>query len=160
MYRYRKLSVLLLLGFVLAVGNVPFTHAVEGHGRVRLAHFVFNAPAVDMLVDSTPMATNVTPSEISGYGNLPSGTHQISVQSSNGASGVMVTASLSINVEADRDYAIALIGQTPDSSLHLLVIDETAALNGLDTVNEGAVFVFHNLQGVPAIDLSYDDTSL
>ncbi len=65
---------LVLVALSLA-GSPQQAVAQSGSARVRIAHASLDLPAVDVFVDGKQLLTNVAPSMIGDYVEVPAGSH-------------------------------------------------------------------------------------
>ncbi len=146
----------------LLLFGVRVTAAQTESAQLRVGHYVFDAPAVNLYVngeivtgtDGTPMlyGSMTLPPQ---YVDLAAGTSTFAVT----AEGEPLTAALvgeqEFTLEAGHRYMLAVLGNTALADLHVTLIDETTALAEHD-INLSAVTIFiNNLAGVPALDFVF-----
>lgn len=152
----------LVVMLLLCILDVPAA-AAQYTTHVRFGHFVFNGPQVNIFVDKdiyndeakAPYGLNAT--ELSRtYMELSSGIeHTFTVVEAGQAIDVPLFEPQKFTLEAAHNYTLAIMGNVKAKDLHLVLMDETAAIKANDPKVSAISFVFNNLYGVPGVDLYF-----
>jgi hypothetical protein len=126
--------------------------------RLRLAHFVFGGPNVDLFVNGTlvingPLAlTNLPAGYITGIVYLSPGTYHVAVVPTGKGIAQALLGPLDVPLAAGHRYTLAMIGQLKDKSVKSLLIDETAAELKIGAAPTDSVrIIVNNLAGPSGI---------
>lgn len=149
------LGILMLLNFlsVQAQGS-----PIEGMARLRVAHYVLDAPALTVTVDDNILTEGTL--EFRGtaaHVDVTAGEATIRFQHGNEvlAAGIVV-------LETNQDYTAALIGQVADSSVQVVLIPETELVAKVrDLANPASYAVLlHGISNGPTVDFTLDGNML
>jgi hypothetical protein len=116
--------------------------------RVRVMHASPDAPAVDVLVDSSPAFTNLEFPDITDYATLPYGTYNVTVVPA-GATSPGVIGPVDLNFMNDTDYTVMAVN-TLASIEPLILMD----MNGPISTNKAWVRFVHASPDAPAVDIA------
>jgi hypothetical protein len=146
--RFRALAAL-ALGGALFLGTVMPAAAAD-QAMVRAAHFIPDAPAVDILVNGDVVLEDVPFKAVSDYLMVDAGTYKISVNQAGTATELLT---IDATVEAGKAYTVAAIGtldaaDTQDPRLTAYVDDPVASS---DTAK---LRVVHASPTTPAVDVN------
>ena len=159
----KLISVMFVLGFMssLAVAQVDqATGTVTNDAtmaRLRLGHFVYGGPKVDLYVDGQVAVNggqaqvNIPVGYVNGYLYLEPGSHDVAVVPTGEDLDQALLGPLAIPLEAGHRYTLAMMGQIEDESLKPLVIDETAELEKVGAT-QGSHMVINNVAGTRTLD--------
>jgi hypothetical protein len=86
---------------------------------VRVVHFAFGAPPVDVSVDGQPVAPGLGFKDASRYVSLPAGSHTITATKAGGGD----VAGTTVDLAAGKPYTVALLGK-PGQYRAVLVRDD------------------------------------
>lgn len=101
----------LMASFVFASAQSVFAASLQNDAMVRVVHAAPGAGTVDVFVDGNKLLSNFAFGTVTGYVNLPAGSHQIQVApAGKGASAAVITQTVS--VDAGVPYTVAAIGTT------------------------------------------------
>ncbi len=148
----------LLLLFVLMFG-VTMTSAQTDGAQLRVGHYVFDAPAVNLYVngeiaagaDGTPLLySSMTLPSV--YVDLAAGAHTFALTAEGEALEAALIGEQEFTLEAGHRYMLAVLGNVSLNDLHFTLIDETAALAEKDITLSAVTVFINNLAGVPAMD--------
>lgn len=124
--------------------------------RVRLAHLVPDAPAVDIFADGAPIAEDVPYRTVSEYLEVPPGTYQIQVA----PAGAGVEAAV-IDEELDVPegvFSVAAIGEVAEEGTHplqtLVLEDDVSPLEMEEFARVRAV---HASPDAPPVDITVEE---
>lgn len=152
-------AVCLASSFALGQGDKATTAVINDttQARLRLGHFVYGGPNVDLYVDGK-VAVNggqaqvdIPVGYVNGYLYLEPGSHSVAVVPTGEALDQALIGPLDVPLAVGHHYTLATIGQTEDESLKPLVIDETAELEKVDATQEG-LLVINNVAGTQTLD--------
>ena len=154
--RFRALAALALGGALFMGAVMPA--AAASQAMVRAAHFIPDAPAVDVLVNGDVVLEDVPFKAVSDYLMVDAGTYTISVNQAGTATELLT---IDAKVAAGKAYTVAAIGtldaaDTADPKLTAFVDDavassKTAKLRVVH-VSPTTPAVDVNLKGAPAAD--------
>lgn len=152
----------LIASFALAqINDASMVYDDATQGRLRVAHFVFNGPDVDLLVNGevaviTDRALAKIPCcEIAPYLYLEPGTYSLAVVPTGKDVEQAILGPLDVEVAAGHRYMVAMMGQVDDESLTSLVIDETAVLKEARTdPSQQLLMMINNVAGTTTIDFN------
>jgi uncharacterized surface protein with fasciclin (FAS1) repeats len=126
--------------------------------RLRLGHFVFGGPHVDLLVNGQVAVNggqaqvNIPAGYINGYLFLAPGTYRVAVVPTGQGLDQALIGPLDVPVVAGHRYTLAMMGQLQDQSVKPLLIDETAALQKTRTsATQDILFLLNNLVGAKTL---------
>lgn len=156
------LMVALLMGAALA-RPLSAQEAPPDTAQLRLGHFVFDGEDVGLVMDGvmtlgqdgepvlfSPMTL---PSQ---YLDLAEGVHTFAVTAEGGSLDAALVPEQEFTLEIGHRYLLALMGNVSEDDLHLMLIDETAAMEANDITQSAVSLFINNLAGVPAIDWQFD----
>lgn len=129
--------------------------------RLRVAHFVFGGPNIDLLVNGeVPVNKDVVQADfpagfVGGYLYLEPDTYSVAVVPTGEGVDEALIGPLDIPLEAGHRYTLAMTGQLEDESLTPLVMDDTAILEEARTSPEqGIMILVNNLSGTKTLDMT------
>jgi uncharacterized surface protein with fasciclin (FAS1) repeats len=135
--------------------------------RLRLGHFVLVAPNVDFYVNGQIAVNggqeqvNIPAGYANGYMFLDPGTYSIAVVPTGETIEAAVISLLEVELVKGHRYTLAMIEQAEDSSIKLLLIDETEAELGAGaSPNDSVLITVNNLLGANTIDSKWDGQPL
>jgi hypothetical protein len=123
--RPRRTARLAILGFAMlscvVLTTLPAGAAVSastpaGKGWIRFAHFVSNAPPVDVKVDGTTIGTDVGFRDVTGYVLISAGVHTIAVFSPTAGAGAAPIVSGQATVPSGGAVTVAAFASTGATS--------------------------------------------
>lgn len=118
----------------------------EPVASLRVLHGSPDAPAVDVLVDGSPVLTNVPYKAASGYLNVPAGGFDVAINVA-GTSTTVLTLT-GVNLTADTEYTV--IAANTAANLEALLLNDA---NSQPASGELAVRVVHGAPAAPAVDV-------
>ncbi len=149
--------------FILFALSMTASAQADG-AQLRVGHFVFDAPAVNLYMDGeiitgqdgTPMlfGSMTLPSE---YVDLAAGTRTFALTAEGEALDSALVGAQELTLETGHRYTLAVMGNVSLNDLHFTLIDETAAIAEND-IDLSAITIFvNNLAGIPAMDFVFAD---
>ncbi|MEO5902161.1 MAG: DUF4397 domain-containing protein [Ilumatobacteraceae bacterium] len=128
----------------------PADDATAATGWVRFGHFAPAQAPVDLYVDGNQVATGVAFKTVSGYLNLPAGTHTFAVKPA-GDAGAAYLFSAEAGVQANNAETIAAV--TTRDGLAVTVYDDALAT---PTAGQSLVRFIHSAPDVAAVDIAIE----
>lgn len=150
------------LGVLLAAGLLSVAiFSVQAQlptARLRTAHYVIDAPAVDVYVDGEQVAEGLVFRRATEHLELEAGDHTVIFVETGGEPDAPLFEAVEVTLVGGVDYTLAAIGQVADESLQPLLIDETAAVAEIrDPGNPSSyAILLHGISDGPAIDMYMD----
>jgi hypothetical protein len=162
--RYRLVSQMGLAGALLlllfAIG-LPTMAQSEG-AQLRLGHFVFDGPSVNLYVDDAVVADQNGTAALyysmtlpSTYRALTAGAHTFALTAEGESLDSAIVSEQEFTLEAEHRYLLALLGNVTTDDLHLALIDETAAIAEQDITRSAVTIMINNLTGIAALDMLF-----
>jgi hypothetical protein len=154
--RTRRIGVAVALAaLVFGAGSAsaslrPADDLAAATGWVRFGHFAPAQAPVDLYVDGNQVATGVAFKTVSGYLNLPAGTHTFAVKPA-GDTGSAYLLSAEAGVSANQAETIAAV--TTRDGLAVTVYDDELAT---PPAGQALVRFIHSAPDVPAIDVAIE----
>ncbi|MBL8134446.1 MAG: DUF4397 domain-containing protein [Anaerolineae bacterium] len=152
-----------MLILVLLVFGVTVTSAQNEGAQLRVGHFVFDAPAVNLYMngeiaagaDGTPTlyGSMTLPTQ---YLDLEAGTYSFAATAEAEPLESALVEAEALTLEAGHRYLLAVMGNVSADDLHFALIDETAALAEADITLSAVSIIVNNLAGVSTIDGLFD----
>ncbi|MBK9746047.1 MAG: DUF4397 domain-containing protein [Anaerolineae bacterium] len=146
----------------LLLFGVSVTTAQSEGAQIRVGHFVFDAPAVNLYVngelvmgtDDMPLLYGVLtlPTD---YLDVAAGTHTFAVTAEDEPLESALVGAQEFTLEAGHRYTLALMGNVSLGDLHFLLLDETAAVAEKDITQSAVTFFINNVTGVSALDFVF-----
>ncbi|MBK8031312.1 MAG: DUF4397 domain-containing protein [Chloroflexi bacterium] len=147
---------LLLLGATV-------TSAQTDGAQLRVGHYVFDAPAVNLYIDGELVAgTDGTPvlygsmTLPASYLDLAAGVHTFAVTAEAEPLASALIGEQEFTLEAGHRYMLAVLGNVSLNDLHFTLIDETAAIAEADINLSAVSIIINNLTGIQSIDGFFD----
>jgi hypothetical protein len=134
----------------MASAAAPATLAQAAPAQIHVLHLVDAGSNVDVLIDDEAVLEDLAPGTFSDVLEVASGRHTVTMPP-HGTDVVGPTIEESVTLAAGHRYTLAVVGQAADDSLHLLVIDETAEMEGVDMSRQDFRIVINNIAGSPPI---------
>ncbi len=129
------------------------TLAQETNARLRVAHLVWSADAVDIYVDAELVQLQIPSPFLTPYLPLSPGAHTITLVTTGGTPDSALLGPVPIEAMSDHDYLLAVLGHVDDAQWHPLLIDETAAAAGMEpTATQAALLTINGLRGADRIN--------
>ncbi len=158
--KWLLVGVFVLLCFSVAIPSAAQTDMAQ----VRLGHFVFGAPSVNLYVDGKAIVDpNNLPSAFGSmvlqgqYRDLAPGVHTFAAVPDGSDLKAALTPNETFSVKAGHRYMLALLGNVAPGDIHFRLIDETEVI-GQNDIKTSAVSVFiNNIYGTPALDFYFND---
>lgn len=160
--KFRGFARLGLLMLCLLMFGVTITSAQTDGAQLRVGHFVFDAPAVNLYIngeiaagdDGTPVVygSMTLPPK---YVDLAADTYTFAVTAEDEPLGSALVGEQEFTLEAGHRYMLVVLGNVSLNDLHFALIDETAALAENDITQSAVTLFINNLAGVPAIDWQF-----
>ncbi|HEX9251629.1 MAG TPA: DUF4397 domain-containing protein [Ignavibacteriaceae bacterium] len=147
--KYLSLFLMLVLGITVFTGcsdDEQVVAPMPSTSKVLVTHASPDAPGVDILVDNTVAATNLTFPNSVGYAELTAGTRNIKVN----VTGTSTTAlQANLPLEANKNYSIFAVNTV--SSIEAIVLEDnlTAPASG-----KAHVRFIHLSPDAPAVDIT------
>jgi hypothetical protein len=148
--------------FVLMFGVSVTTAQSEG-AQLRVGHYVFDAPAINLYMngeieagaDGTPLlyGSMTLPTQ---YLDLAAGLHTFAVTAEGEPLESALVAAEEFTLEAGHRYMLAVLGNVSLNDLHFTLIDETAAIAEADINLSAVSIIINNLTGIQSIDGLFD----
>jgi hypothetical protein len=157
---------LLIVIIALLCFGVAIPSAAQADmAQLRVAHYVFGAPSVNLYVDGKVIvgaADNLpsvfSPMTLQGqYIDLTAGVHTFAAVPDGDTLKSAVINDQEFTLETGRHYMLAVMGHLAASDLHFTLLDETAAIEQNDITKSAVTFLINNVYGIPAIDISFAD---
>jgi hypothetical protein len=146
----RSLIVLILLSLCVAAAlPAPLVLAQPAPAQIHVLHLVADGPNVDVFIDDEAVLEDLAPGLFSDFLDVDPGEHTVALAPH--GEGSEAAVSEPVTVAAGHRYTIAAMGQADDESLELLVIDETAEMEGVDMSRHVFRIVINNIAGSPPI---------
>lgn len=155
----KRLSLMVLTFAFFSLISGAFAQS-GGAAWVRIAHLVKDAPAVDVFVNGDAVLTDAAPESVGDYLALDAGTVSLAAAPTGSGMDMLVVSPTDVTLQADHRYTVAIIGQSTDSALTPLVIDETEAFASLDVDHASPAIFVNNLKGADGIDVSLDGETM
>lgn len=122
--------------------------------KIRAAHAVPDAPAVDVLVDGDVVVEELAFGEVTGYLEVPAGEYDLALNDA-GTDDTVFEATVEL---AAVDYTAAAIGNlSPECDEPELTVDVFEDKLGALDDGEGRVRVYHASPDAPAVDVAVAD---
>jgi uncharacterized surface protein with fasciclin (FAS1) repeats len=156
-------AVFMLLGAGLSAQEAsPEASAFVQGSRLRFAHYVWDAPQVDVYINGQPVVEALEFLRTTPYSELSAGEHSIQFVPSGETLETSLLEPIMLELNPQEDYVIALIGQLADESLQPLVANETLAVAEFQdsAVPASYAILVHGISDAPAIDFYMDDELL
>ena len=150
--KYLSLFLMLIFGITVFTGcsdDEEVTAPTPSTSKVLVTHASPDAPGVDILVDNTIAATNLTYPNNTGYAGLNSGTRNVKVN----VTGTSTTAlEANLNLAANKNYSIFAVNSVSAIEAIVLEDDLTAPASG-----KAHVRFIHLSPDAPAVDITLTD---
>jgi hypothetical protein len=121
-----------------------------GDARVRVVHASPDAPAVDVLVDDSPVFTNAPFEGITDFASVPAGTYNVKVVPAGATSPVVIEANL--DLMGGVDYTVIATDMLDMITPIILTAD-----GGTPAEGNAWVRFFHGSPDAPAVDIAVTD---
>ncbi len=150
--KYLSLFLMLIFGITVFTGcseDDEVMAPAPSISKVLVTHASPDAPGVDLLVDNTIAATNLTFPNSIGYAELNSGTRNVKVN----VTGTSTTAlEANLNLAANKNYSVFAVNSV--SAIEAIVLEDnlTAPASG-----KAHVRFIHLSPGAPAVDITLTD---
>jgi hypothetical protein len=155
--RTRRLGIAMALGAAALIsagaataGARPADDATPATGWVRFGHFAPAQAPVDLYVDGNQVADGVAFKTVSGYLNLPAGTHTFAVKPA-GDTGSAYLLSAEAGVQANNAETIAAV--TTRDGLAVTVYDDALAT---PPPGKSLVRFIHSAPDIAAVDIAIE----
>lgn len=150
--KYLSLFLMLVLGITVFTGcseDDEVMAPAPSTSKVIVTHASPDAPGVDILVDNTVAASNLTFPNSVGYATLNSGTRNVKVN----VTGTSTTAlEANLNLAVDKNYSIFAVNSVSAIEAIVLEDDLTAPASG-----KAHVRFIHLSPDAPAVDITLTD---
>lgn len=159
----------LLIGIIalFSLGTMIPLAAQVDTTQLRVGHFVFDAPSVNLYMDESivmgqdDLTSVFSPMTLPDrYMDLDAGVHTFAIVPDGEAVESAIIDDQEFTLEAGRTYLLAILGNTAADDLHFTLIDETTALEEMDISLSAVSIAINNLYGTPAIDVYFADETL
>lgn len=138
-------------GLFLAAGGVGTASARGDDAKLRAAHAVPDAPAVDILVNGAVAVEDLAFGDVTGYLEVPAGEYDLAI---NVAGTDTTVSSVTVELEAE-DYTAAAIGNLePEGEEPGFSVDLFEDKLGVLDSGTGRVRVYHASPDAPAVDVA------
>jgi hypothetical protein len=146
-----------LLGGLLILSVWPLLAQSSEGAHWRLGHFAIDVPEVDVYLDNTLMLQQIKLSTLSGWRELPSGAHTITITTAGGTLDRPLLQPFTLNAQASEWVTMALAGRRTDGSLklHAVVEDMRPISRGLTRLS-----VFNAFPNNPSLTIRLDNTEI
>jgi uncharacterized surface protein with fasciclin (FAS1) repeats len=129
--------------------------------RLRVSNCIFQGSSVDVFVNGAvaingdrPMS-NLDALAVSGYKYLVPGTYSVAIVPSGKSTKEALLGPLDVTVTAGHRYTLAMLGQVDDARHTPLLVDETAAYQGIGaSPTDFTHITINNVKGLTGIDIS------
>ncbi|MFB6311296.1 MAG: DUF4397 domain-containing protein [Salinirussus sp.] len=139
---------------MLLVGGVGAASASDAEAKLRAAHAVPDAPAVDVLVNGAVAVGGLEFGDVTGYLEVAAGEYDIAINVAGTDTTVFETT---VELEAD-DYTAAAIGNLePEGDEPGFGLDIFTDKLGVLDSGDGRVRVYHGSPDAPAVDVAVVD---
>ncbi|MFN8421719.1 MAG: DUF4397 domain-containing protein [Anaerolineae bacterium] len=151
--KFRSILAISCIVALLAVCQMNLTPASanERQALVHVIHLINGGPRVDVYVDDVRIVKSLKTASFTHFLAVEAGAHQLYFTPTGEGTNNAVTAPSELSLEAGHRYTLALIGQLADNSIHPLIIDETAAVAGVDLSHNFFRIIINNIAGSPPI---------
>jgi len=150
--KYLSMFLMLVFGITVFTGcseDDEVMAPVPSTSKVIVTHASPDAPGVDVLVDNTIAATNLTFPNSVGYAELNSGTRNVKVN----VTGTSTTAlEANLNLAANKNYSVFAVNSVSAIEAIVLEDDLTAPASG-----KAHVRFIHLSPDAPAVDITLTD---
>ena len=127
--------------------------------RLRMDNCVFGSPKASFFINgeialagSQPQ-THISPLRALGWTYLTPGTYSVTVAPTDKGLEAAMLEPVDVTVEAGHRYTFVVMGQLDDANHQALVIDDTAAYEGIDAKpTDYAHITINNLKGVASLN--------
>lgn len=119
-------------------------------GYIRVLHTVPDAPNVDVYIDKTLIAKNLSYKQYTAYMPIPQGTYEISLYTAGSTNSPIINYSL--NIEIDTRTTVAVVGTL--NSISFLAIPDYGATIPLN-LNEADIRFIHLSPNAPTVDIAF-----
>ncbi len=141
-------------GTAVLVGGVNSVGAADGDAKLRAAHAVPDALAVDVLVDGTVAVADLAFGEVTGYLEVPAGEYDLAINVA-GTSTTVFSATIELAAE---DYTAAAIGNLdPEGNESGITVDLFTDKLGVLDSGDGRVRAYHASPDAPSVDVAVAD---
>lgn len=148
-------SILTLIICLIGSVSVSLVSAAQPVTRIRAVHLSPDAPPVDIYLDDEGSGIqSLTFGNISGWVEVPAGTHTLTVVPAGAPLESAAVGPVRINLKAGGWETIAAIGSIVNNSLNAVVIPENLVPA---TSEEAQITIFHGIEGAPAVDILQGD---
>lgn len=151
----RKAAICAAVLFVLFVVGVS---GQTSDTRLRLAHYVVDAPEVDIYINGELATEALAFQKATPHLDVADGEHEIVIVATGAPLDDALIGPETIALDKGNDYTLALIGQVADESLQPVLINETELVASVRDVNNPASYaiLLHGISDGPAIDFMMD----
>lgn len=143
-------------GTAVLVGGVNPVGAADGDAKLRAAHAVPDAPAVDVLVNGNVAVADLAFGDVTGYLEVPAGEYDVAINVA-GTSTTVFSATIELAAE---DYTAAAIGNLePEGDEPGFTVDIFTDKLGVLDSGDGRVRAYHASPDAPAVDVAVADAN-
>jgi uncharacterized surface protein with fasciclin (FAS1) repeats len=129
-------------------------------GRLRVAHYVADAPEVDVYVDGMLFTTEPLPfRRATPHAELATGGHEVVVVAA-GEDAEQALLRATVPLIGGHDHTLALVGLLAEDTLDAIVLDDTDIVGAVrdPLVPASYAILLHGISNGPAIDFYFDGT--
>jgi hypothetical protein len=159
-----RVTFLMVMIALFCLGAAIPSVAQADTAQLRVGHFVFDAPSVNLYVDGdSVVGQDALPSIFSPitlpgrYVDFPAGAHTFAVVPEGDTLESAIISDQEFTLEAEHHYTLAMLGNAAASDLHFTLLDETAALEQMDISISAVTIFINNVYSIPAIDAYFAD---
>jgi hypothetical protein len=161
MKQYPRLILTIMMALLCIGAASPV--AAQETAQVKFGHFVFGSTPVNVYVDDAvfkaenALPYELNPLEISRQAlDLAAGVHTFVVVPSGETLKAPLVNPEELTLKAGHRYLLAIMGNVVAHDLHFTLIDETAAIEKMDTNLSAVDIAINNLYGIPAVDFFFE----
>ncbi len=158
MFFTRSAAIAAVLSFVLLVVGVAAQPPQPPDTRLRVAHYVLDAPEIDVYVDGERLVDALSFLKASPHLDIASGEHELVIVPTGQPLEDALLEPLALTLEKGNDYTVALIGQVADESWRAQLINESALVAGARDLENPASYaiLLHGISDGPTVDFTMD----
>jgi uncharacterized surface protein with fasciclin (FAS1) repeats len=142
----------------LSFAVVPPAQAQLADARLRVAHYISDAEAVDVYIDDV-LATTEALAYRRAMPHVPAeaGVRQVAIVPAGGTPDDALFTT-EVELTGGHDHTLALVGLAGDASVEGIVLDDTAIVGAVRDPEAPASYaiLLHGISGGPAIDFFFD----
>jgi hypothetical protein len=151
----RKLILAASLSLLLVFSFAAPSSAQGRDAQLRFAHFVADAPNVDVFFNGVRTLQGYEPTWLSTFIDVQAGSLDVVIAPEGAGTGGALVSATDLDLQAGHRYSLAFTGTNDDPAT--LLIDETEALEGCDMSKSNFRIIVNNIDGAPPISFYEGD---